>query len=376
MRSMPENTFITRQRKLAAALEAHGFHIFALNAGPSLHYLTGLDFHLSERPIVFFFAPDAAPVAVLPELEKGKLSDLAFDLRPYTYGEDPRTWARTFKHASIEARLDFKGVGIEPRRMRVLELRLLENAAPRSAYIGNEEVMAGLRMIKGDEEVDAVRRAVHVAERALEQTLGSVKEGMTEREAASELVLQLFQSGSGSVLPFSPIVAFGERTSNPHAVPGDQRLAAGDLMLFDWGASVDGYASDLTRMFSFGDPDEELAKISAVVEAANAAAFEAASPGVAAGDVDRAARDLIAGAGYEHAFVHRTGHGLGMEVHEEPYIRAGNDMPLGRGMIFTIEPGIYIPGAGGARIEDDVLITSDGAESLSTLPRDLRMLDA
>lgn len=373
---MPESPLLARQKKLAAALEAHGFPIFALNAGPSLSYLTGLDFHLSERPVVFFFAPDAAPVAVLPELEKGKLADLEFDLRPHTYGEDPSTWARTFKNAAIDARLDFKRVGIEPTRIRVLELRLLENAAPQSAYIGAADVIAGLRMLKDDTEIDAMRRAVNVAEQALAQMLTAVKKDMTEREAASELVLQLLRAGSDSALPFSPIVAFGDHTANPHAVAGDRRLAEGDLMLFDWGASIRGYASDLTRMFSFGEPDGELARITAIVGEANAAALSAARPEVPAGDVDGAARQVISREGYGHAFVHRTGHGLGMESHEEPYIRAENATLLKEGMVFTIEPGIYIPGSGGARIEDDVLITQNGAESLSTLSRELERLEA
>ncbi len=372
---MPESPLLARQKKLAAALETQGFQVLALNAGSSLRYLTGLDFHLSERPVVFFFAPDSAPVAVLPELEKGKLTNLNFELRAHTYREDPTTWARTFKNAAMDAQLDFRRVAIETTQMRVLELRLLENAAPRSAYIGSADVMAALRMFKDDVEIDAMRRAVDVAQRALEQTLPRLKEGMTEREAASELVLQLFHSGSDSALPFSPIVAFGAHSANPHAVAGDRRLAPGDMLLFDWGATVDGYASDLTRMFSLGEADKELVRITAIVGEANRAAFQAAKPGVRAGEIDRAARDVIVQEGYGHAFVHRTGHGLGMDGHENPYIHADNAEQLGSGMVFTIEPGIYIPGYGGARVEDDVLITADGAESLSTLPRALKQLE-
>lgn len=372
---MPESPLPARQKKLAAAIEAHGVQLFALNAGPSLRYLTGLDFHLSERPVVFFFSADAAPVAVLPELEKGKLADLEFELRAHTYGEDPTTWAKSFRNAAVDARLDFKRVGVESTRMRVLELRLLENAAPRSAYIGRADVTASLRMLKDDVEIDAMRRAVDVAQRALQQTLKMLKDGITEKEAASELVLQLLRSGSDSALPFSPIVAFGDHSSNPHAVAGDRRLSAGDLLLFDWGACVDGYASDLTRMFSYGEADAELVTITNVVREANAAALEAAKPGARASDLDGAARDVISREGYGPAFVHRTGHGLGLDTHEEPYIRAGNEMRLAPRMVFTVEPGIYLPGRGGARIEDDVLITEDGAEALSTMPRELQRLE-
>ena len=373
---MPDSPYALRQKKLAKAVQSYGYQVFALNAGPSLQYVTGLNFHLSERPVVFFFAPDAAPVAVLPELEKGKLVDLDYELRAHTYGEDPSTWTRTFKNAAVDARLDFKRVGIEASRMRVLELRLLENAAPRSAYVGKADVVATLRMYKDETELSAMRRAVDVAERALEQTLSSLKDGVSEREVAAELVLQLFRCGSDSTLPFSPIIAFGPHSANPHASPGDRRLSRGDLVLIDWGASVDGYASDLTRMFAFGRPDEELARITEIVGDANAAARAAARPGVAAGDIDRAAREVIERAGFGDAFMHRTGHGLGLDGHEEPYIRADNPMPMERGMVFTIEPGIYLSGRGGARIEDDVVITDDGAESLSTLPRELTLIEA
>ena len=143
----------------------------------------------------------------------------------------------------------------------------------------------------------------------------------------------------------------------------------GDLVLIDWGASVRGYFSDLTRVFAAGDVDEELRRIAAVVERANGTARALAGPDVPATDVDRAARQVIENAGYGDQFVHRTGHGLGLEAHEEPYIRDGNKQVLVEGMTFTIEPGIYLAGKGGVRIEDDMVITADGAESLSTLSR-------
>ena len=168
---------------------------------------------------------------------------------------------------------------------------------------------------------------------------------------------------------FQPIVAFGENSANPHAVPTDRPLQEGDLALFDWGANYRGYFSDLTRTFTFGDVDPELLEIGALVEAANEAGREEAGPGVAAGSVDRAARAVITQGGYGEQFMHRTGHGLGLEVHEEPYIRGDNTQKLAEGMTFTVEPGIYLAGRGGVRIEDDVVITAEGAESLSDLPR-------
>jgi Xaa-Pro dipeptidase len=198
---------------------------------------------------------------------------------------------------------------------------------------------------------------------------------MSERQLASELTLQLLRHGSEPEIPFSPIVASGPNSANPHVTPGDRPLSPGDLLVIDWGATVNGYVSDLTRTFAIGEPDGELARVAEIVANANAAAREAATPGVPASEVDRAARQLIEQAGYGKFFTHRTGHGLGLEGHEEPYIRADNDQSLEAGMTFTIEPGIYLPDRGGVRVEDDFVITRDGGESLSDLPRQLRVIE-
>jgi Xaa-Pro dipeptidase len=350
--------------------------MLVLNPGPTLVYLTGLRFHLSERPVLFVFTSDSTPLVVLPELEKGKLANVDFEIRSYTYTEDLTTWERAFRNVAADARLDLRRVAIEPRRLRVLELRMLENAAPRSAYISGDALIAAIRMIKDADEIASMRRAVAIAQTAIRQTLPQLKIGMTELEAASELVLQLLRAGSDSALPFPPIVAFGAHSADPHAEPGKRKLAAGDAVLFDWGAAVDGYVSDITRTYSFGAPDEKLVGMARIVERANQAGFEAAATHPSAGEVDDAARAVIEDAGYGPYFIHRTGHGLGLETHEEPYISSNNALHLLPGMTFTIEPGIYIPDFGGVRIEDDVIVTQDGADCLSDLPRELVRLGA
>ena len=363
-----------RQERLGQALQQAGLAALALNPGPTLRYLTGLDFHLMERPVVAFFSPDVRPTLVLPELETGKLAGLPFDVAPFPYGEDPDVWPSVFQEAARHAGLNDKKIGVEPLRLRVMELRLLEAATSGATFVSGEDVVGRLRMRKDAAEIARMREATEIAERALQATLPQIQEGMTERELASALVLQLLQAGSEGELPFSPIVAFGENAANPHAAPTDRRLQAGDLVLVDWGANVRGYFSDLTRVFAAGDVDDELRRIADVVARANAAAREAAGPDVRAEDVDRAARQTIEAAGYGEAFVHRTGHGLGLEAHEAPYIRGGNRQPLSEGMTFTIEPGIYLSGRGGVRIEDDMVVTDVGAESLSTLPRSLEQV--
>lgn len=353
-------------------IRAEHLDAIALNAGPSLLYLTGLSFHLMERPVVGLFAPDEAPRLVLPELEQSKAE--AADLILFPYGEDEASRAQAFSLAAQSLHLPGAAIGLEPARMRVLELRLLEAAAAGARLVAAGPTLANLRAAKDLAELAAIRRAMMVAEQALAATLPLVRIGMTERQLASELTLQLLRAGSEPELPFPPIVASGPNSALPHAVPTERTLQPRDLLIVDWGATVDGYISDLTRTFTVGEADPEWRRVHALVEQANAAGRAAIRPGGECGDVDQAARDVIADAGYGEAFTHRTGHGIGLEAHEPPYIQAGSPERLEAGMTFTIEPGIYLNGRGGVRIEDNVAVTEQGVETLSRFPRDLTVI--
>jgi len=366
-----QSVLIARQNRLATALAEAGLDALALNSGPSLVYLTGLHFHLSERPVVALFMPGNAPILVLPELEMAKTRGLPFEMQVFPYGEDLESWPVVFRQATQAARIDGHPVGVEPGRLRVLELRILEEAAPGARWVSAEASLAALRMRKDAGEIAAMRRAVDIAQRALQATLPQLKTGMSEHELAAELTLQILRAGSDPELPFAPIVSGGPNSANPHASPSNRRLSPGDLLVIDWGASYEGYFSDLTRTFAIGKVDAELEQIARVVMQANAAGRAAGRPGVACGEVDRAARSVIEQAGYGQYFFHRTGHGLGMESHEEPYMRAGNPLLMEAGMTYTVEPGIYLPARNGVRIEDDVVVTADGSESLSDMPREL-----
>jgi Xaa-Pro dipeptidase len=372
--SAQDNPYALRHARLAAALSSSETNILALNPGPSLVYLTGLHFHLSERPVIVLFAPHSPPIVILPELESGKTKALPFSVQVFPYGEDPAGWPAVFRQAALAAKLGQRKVGVEPTRLRFLELQLIREAAPDAKFISAEEIIASLRMVKDDGEIEAMRNAVQIAQRALQATLPSIKIGVTERQIAAELTLQLLRAGSDSETPFSPIVSGGPNGANPHATPTDRPLQAGDLLVIDWGANSSGYLSDITRTFAIGEVDDEWVRIAHIVAQANAAGRNSIRPGIPAGQVDAAARKVIEEAGYGKYFIHRTGHGLGMEGHEPPYIRAGNELVLAPGMTFTVEPGVYLPGRNGVRIEDDVLVTSQGSESLTDLPRSLEVI--
>jgi Xaa-Pro dipeptidase len=219
-----------------------------------------------------------------------------------------------------------------------------------------------------------MRKAVKIAQDALKATLPQIKIGMTEREVASELVMQLLKHGSDSELPFAPIVSAGPNAANPHASPSERKLQGGDLLVVDWGAAYGGYISDLTRTFAVGEVDDECMKIHKIVQESNAAGRAAGKPGVPCASVDKAARDVIEAAGYGKYFTHRTGHGIGMEGHEEPYMRGDNMQLLEPGMAFTVEPGIYLTNRNGVRIEDNVVVTETGADVLSDMPREIQVV--
>jgi Xaa-Pro dipeptidase len=363
-----------RLDRLYTELNNAGLHAVALNPGPSLTYLSGLHFHLMERPVVMFFVPGRNPAIVLPELELQKTKQLPFPVEVYPYGENPSTWDEVFKKAVKALGLDGKNIGVEPRAMRLLEFRHVKAGAPEADYPDATASLAALRIRKDGTEIERMRRAVKIAQDGLEATLPLIKMGMTEREIANELVTQLLRSGSEPEMPFSPIVSAGPNSANPHASPTDRKLQPGDLLVVDWGAACEGYISDLTRTFAVRTIDNEFKRIHEIVRMANEAGRKAGSPGVPCADVDKAARKVIEEAGYGVFFTHRTGHGIGMEGHEDPYIRGDNLQLLEPGMAYTVEPGIYLPDRNGVRIEDNMIVTESGAESLSDMPRDIRVV--
>lgn len=365
-----------RHQRLQLELTRRGMDCLVLNPGPSMTYLTGLQFHLMERPVVAFFTAQGRHAIILPELEKAKLADHPLNFELFPFGDDPALWQRTYNDAFEALELQSARIALEPNRLRVLELRYMEAAGKAAHFVDGSELVALLRMRKSQDEAEKMRQAAVIAQNALMATLKYVRGGMSEKEIASELVIQLFRAGSDVELPFQPIVSMGANSANPHAVPSERKLKEGDLLLIDWGAGKDGYFIDITRTFTFGRVDAELLKVGEIVLAANAAGRQAYQEGISAGEVDRQTRAVIDAAGYGGFFIHRTGHGLGMEAHEAPYIFSGNNFILEEGMTFTVEPGIYLPERGGVRIEDDVLVTQYGFETLTTLPRQVIALES
>lgn len=363
-----------RMTNLLGGLSARSIRAVAIVPGPNLRYLAGLTMHLSERLAVAFFPADDRPAIVLPALEAPRAEAQArVPLRFYPW-DDAEGPQGALRRCVDDLGLAGQRVGVEYTAMRVLELRAIEDAAPGLRVEDATPLLAELRMVKDAGELAAMRAAVRIVEEALRAAIGQIRAGMTERELAE--VWEQGMRAAGSAPSFGTIVASGPNSANPHHSNGDRAFQPGDLIIMDGGAIYDDYASDITRTIALGEPSPEARRIYDLVLAANAAGRGAARPGASGEAIDQAAREVIEAGGYGPRFVHRTGHGLGLEVHEPPYIVAGSRAPLATGTTFTVEPGVYVPGLGGVRIEDDVLIADGGGESLTTFERDLIVVNA
>lgn len=362
---------LSRQARLCEKLELAGLKALAVNAGQNFTYLTGLNFFRNERPAIALFAPNKPVTLIVPGFEVGKVQAVPFPVQIFSYGDNPSSWPVAFKKAAAALDLETSSIGVESGGLRVFELRLLEMAAEGAVFPAADAILNSLRVCKDSHEIAAIQKAVDIAQEAFLATIKRIKIGMTELELASELTMQLLLAGSDTEVAFSPIIASGPNSANPHATPSDRRLEIGDVIIVDWGARYKGYISDLSRSLSMGRCAPEMEKIAKISEEATIAGCSVVRPGVMAGEIDRAARDVIERAGYGAYFKNRTGHGIGLDVHEEPYLFGENSQVLVPGMTLTVEPGIYLEGQGGVRFEDNVVVTEEGAKILSNLPRQL-----
>ena len=351
----------------AASAGQAGLDGLVITPGYDLQYLIGSRAQTFERLTALVVpASGAEPVVVLPRLELAALrqsaaADLNLDMRDWVDGEDPYTLVADALGGHARA-----GVTDSMPALHLLPLAGKLGAVPVLAT----PVLAGLRMIKDAAEVDALRAAGAAIDRVHARVPEFLRPGRTEAQIASDITEAIVAEGHSEAA--FVIVGSGPNGADPHHRHSDRVLQAGDVVVVDIGGPIEpGYHSDCTRTYSLGEPATDIAERYAVLQRAQAAAVAAVRPGVRAEQVDAAARDVLAAAGLGEFFVHRTGHGIGLSVHEEPYIVAGNELPLAEGMAFSVEPGIYFPGDWGARIEDIVIVTSAGASAVNAGPHDL-----
>jgi Xaa-Pro aminopeptidase len=270
--------------------------------------------------------------------------------------------------ASVIGSLGIRKLGVEATSTSLAAARAIRNALPSIELVETDDVVEGLRAVKDAAEIEALRTACMYGDRALDALLPQLKEGLTEIEVATILEFEMRRAGSQG-LSFDTIAAFGEQAAEPHHQPTARTLKRGDFIKLDFGAKHAGYHSDMTRTIAFGEPSAEMRAIYDLVKGSQQAGVDVVRAGATNGDVDAAARAYLADRGY--SFGHGTGHGVGLEIHEAPAIRTGGTDALVPGMVITVEPGIYIPGTGGVRIEDSVVVTDDGCDILTRSTKDL-----
>ncbi len=362
--------YSARQAKLR---DIAGPDAIAIVPGPNMVYFTGLHFHLSERPIIAIFTPDGHLSVIIPELEIPKL-DARSDLEARPFGwTDKDGYEGAFADAVRELGLQGKLLGVDGMTMRISEWLTFQAVDASLRVKPVEHSLTRIRAIKAPDEIESMRQAIRLSEAALDKLLMWVEPGVTEKAIAARLAEELTAQGSHGA-SFEPLVQTGPNSAFPHGFTTQRVLGQGEFLLIDFGGTVNGYPADITRTFCLGTPSVEMQKIYDTVLRANEAARQIAGPGVPMGALDKAARDVITDAGYGEYFIHRTGHGLGLDIHEPiPQIASGVEDLLEPGMTFTIEPGIYVPGLGGVRIEDNVVVTEDGLEVLTSYPRRLKV---
>ena len=355
-----------------------GDKVAALVTDPvNVYYLTGFMSEPFERFMGLLLPPRAAaePTLIVPALdgEKAAAQSRVQEIVTYRDDEDPHRLL-----ASILQGLRPAALAVEKRHLTVGRHEAILGAVPGLQIRDVSAYLATLRSRKDHGEIELMRRAAQITCQALAAGISALEEGASEVEAAATLDYQLRRLGAdGPAFPSTVLV--GPDSALPHGNPGDRRPEPGDMVLFDFGARYRGYCADITRTFAFRRVEEEMARVYELVRAAEQAGVAAARAGVAVADVDRACRQVIEEGGYGPYFVHRTGHGLGLEAHEPPSLGADNRARLEAGTVVTVEPGIYLPGRGGVRIEDDVVVTEGGDGSgaplvLTDYPKDLKLI--
>jgi Xaa-Pro aminopeptidase len=352
---------------LRRLMDARSVGALLASVGADLPYLTGYEAMPLERLTMLIVTADRLPVLLVPELEAPRVVP-----RPEVF--ELLVWGETEDPVGRAARL-LDGVGsvlVGDQTWATFVLALQARLQSARFDIASP-LTRELRMRKDPEELDALRRAAHATDRVADRLRELRFSGRTEAQL-SRLVADLTISEGHQAATFS-IVASGPNGASPHHEAGERIIVEGDAVVVDFGGKVDGYCSDTTRTFHVGEPTQEYRGIFAILEEAQAAAVDAVRPGVTAQDIDRTARTIITRAGYGEYFVHRTGHGIGLEAHEHPYVVEGNNCGLEAGMTFSIEPGVYLPGRFGMRIEDIVAVTDTGVERLNRSDRSLTVVD-
>ncbi|MCM2531424.1 Xaa-Pro peptidase family protein [Neobacillus pocheonensis] len=361
-----------RLEKLQIWMKENDIEVSFVTSSENVFYLSGYYTNPHERLLALAVFQEEEPFLVCPGMEVHDAKRSGWEHEIIGFSDIDNPWELVMN--SINKRMkDVSKVAIEKEHMNVERFEQISTLFPRASFVSAEEKLRKLRMIKDAKELKIIEEACALADYAVEVGVSEIKEGKTELEILSAIEFALKKKGV-TEMSFATMVLTGANAASPHGNPGLTRIQKGDLVLFDLGVVVDRYCSDITRTVAYGDINDKQKEIYDTVLKAQLAALEVSKPGVTAAEVDLTARKIIAGAGYGEYFPHRLGHGLGISVHEFPSMTETNQLILEEGMVYTIEPGIYVPEIAGVRIEDDVYVTADGIKVLTKFPKELQIV--
>lgn len=354
-------------------LQESGQNFAFIHSSANVFYLSNFDCEPHERLLGLFVFPDKEPFLVCPGMEVSQARDAGWKYEIIGHGDADNPWDMI--HTALKDRgvTEADQVAIEKETLAYERAEQLMNRYPSVKFTSAEEKLHELRLIKDPKELAILRKAAELADFGVETGVNALREGCTEMEVLATIEYELKKKGIRE-MSFSTMVLFGEKSGQPHGNPGNRKLKKGDLVLFDLGVVLDGYCSDITRTVAFQEVNDKQKEIYDIVLKAQLETLNISKPGTRLGDLDKKAREIITNAGYGDFFPHRIGHGIGIDVHEYPSMSENNDNLLKEGMTYTIEPGIYLPDVGGVRIEDDLLVTKDGYETLTKFPKELQIV--
>jgi Xaa-Pro dipeptidase len=356
-------------------IDQTGLDALALVPGANFLRIFGRDFHQMERPLMVIVPASGKPVAIVPQLEMASFEPLGFEGTIINWrDEDGYMPAFVKAAAALHALRRECRIGVEGQRMRVFDMQALQTVLPDAKIIDAHKDISSVRLHKTADEISRLRIAIQRSEMALEKTIAQVRIGQTEKQVEAILLGELFAAGCDG-LSFDPIVAAGDNSAQPHAVARhDYVIKASDALLFDFGGRYQHFNADITRTFFINHVSDHDRAFYNTVLVANEKGRAVSRPGITASDIDDATLTVLEQSAFAEYCKIKTGHGLGLDVHEAPQIMRGNMQVLAPGMVFTIEPGLYSEGEIGVRIEDNVVVTTDGIECLTSFSRELRIL--
>ncbi|RBW71029.1 M24 family metallopeptidase [Bacillus taeanensis] len=349
-------------------------HCFALlTSTANVFYLTNFYTNPHERLVGLLVFSEEEPFLVCPGMEVSQARDAGWKGEIIGYSDSDNPWELI--HISLKKRniKEAESIAVEKEQLSYKRAEEVIKRYPNASLHSLETKMNELRLIKDKKEITVLSAAAKLADFGVKRGVQALKEGVTEMEVVAAVEYALKKKGVRE-MSFSTMVLFGEKSGQPHGHPGDRKLTEGDFVLFDLGVRLDGYCSDITRTVVYKKINEKQKEIYELVLKAQLETLEICKPGIRIGDLDTTARTIITNGGYDKCFPHRIGHGLGIDVHEYPSMNSKNDGVLQEGMVFTIEPGIYLPDLGGVRIEDDLFITKDGCQVFTHYPKNLQIV--